>query len=51
MSEPLPALTSLSDEEVAFAEALGGFFREQVGPHVTRMDEEQKMEPSLLPMC
>jgi len=50
MSDPLPALTSLSDEELAFAEALGSFFREQVGPHVARMDQEQQMELSLLPM-
>jgi alkylation response protein AidB-like acyl-CoA dehydrogenase len=49
MSEPLPALTSLSDEETAFADSLGGFFREQVGPLVARMDAEQQMEPSLLP--
>ena len=50
MSESLPALTSLSDEESAFAEALSSFFQEQVGPHVARMDEEQQMELSLLPM-
>ncbi len=50
MSEPLPALTSLSDEETAFAEALSSFFAEQVGPHVARMDAEQCMDPSLLPM-
>jgi alkylation response protein AidB-like acyl-CoA dehydrogenase len=50
MSESLPALTSLSDEESAFAEALSSFFQEQVGPHVARMDKEQQMEPSLLPM-
>jgi alkylation response protein AidB-like acyl-CoA dehydrogenase len=50
MSEPLPALTSLSDEETAFAEALSSFFKEQVGPHVSRMDQEQQLELSLLPM-
>jgi alkylation response protein AidB-like acyl-CoA dehydrogenase len=50
MSEPMPALTSLSDEETAFAEALSSFFREQVGPHVSRMDQEQQLELSLLPM-
>jgi len=50
MSESLPALTSLSDEESAFAEALSSFFQEQVGPHVARMDEEQQIELSLLPM-
>ncbi len=50
MSEPLPALTSLSDEETAFAEALSSFFREQVGPHVSRMDHEQQLDLSLLPM-
>jgi len=50
MSESPPALTSLSDEETAFADALGGFFVEQVGPLVARMDAEQQMEPSLLPM-
>lgn len=50
MSQTLPALTSLSDEETAFAEALSSFFTEQVGPHVSRMDEEQQLELSLLPM-
>jgi len=50
MAEPLPALTSLSDEETAFADAVAAFFAEQVGPHVSRMDAEQCMEPSLLPM-
>jgi len=50
MPQPLPALTSLSDEETAFAEALSSFFTEQVGPHVSRMDEEQQLELSLLPM-
>ncbi|MBJ94974.1 MAG: acyl-CoA dehydrogenase [Rickettsiales bacterium] len=50
MSSPAPALTMLSDEETAFAEALASFFEEQVGPHVARMDEAQQMEASLLPM-
>ena len=50
MSEPLPALTSLSDEETAFAEALSSFFKDQVGPHVARMDAEQQMNLDLLPM-
>ena len=43
------ALTVLSNEEDAFAEALGSFFREQVGPLVTKMDHDQLIEPSLIP--
>ncbi|HCP46444.1 MAG TPA: acyl-CoA dehydrogenase [Deltaproteobacteria bacterium] len=50
MSQTPHALTTLTDEETAFAEALGAFFREQVGPLVHKMDQQQQIEPSLLPM-
>jgi len=50
MSQTPQALTILTDEETAFAEALGAFFREQVGPLVHKMDQQQQIEPSLLPM-
>jgi butyryl-CoA dehydrogenase/short/branched chain acyl-CoA dehydrogenase len=51
MSSPRPALTVLTDEENAFREALGSFFREQVGPLVGKMDHEQKFDPSVIRAC
>jgi alkylation response protein AidB-like acyl-CoA dehydrogenase len=45
MSQPL---TLLSDEERMFREAVLGFARERVAPHVSHMDEEGKMEPKIV---
>jgi alkylation response protein AidB-like acyl-CoA dehydrogenase len=47
MSDPTP-LTALTEDETMFAEAIGGFFREQVGPLVHEMDENQKMDKGLI---
>ena len=47
MSDPTP-LTALTEDEAMFAEAIGGFFREQVGPLVHEMDENQKMDKGLI---
>lgn len=43
-----PALTILTDDERAFAEGLGSFFREQVGPRVHEMDKAQKLDSALI---
>jgi alkylation response protein AidB-like acyl-CoA dehydrogenase len=43
------ALTTLSEEERLLSDSVLAFARERVAPHVARMDEESKLEPSLLP--
>lgn len=43
------ALSMLSDEEKLLRDAVLGFARERVAPHVVRMDEESRLEPALLP--
>jgi alkylation response protein AidB-like acyl-CoA dehydrogenase len=43
------ALTTLSEEERMLSDSVLAFARERVAPHVARMDEEGKLEPSLLP--
>ncbi len=50
MSEARPALTTLTEEENDFREALGGFFNEAVRPLVHQMDHNQQIDQSLLPM-
>ncbi|MCO4773043.1 MAG: acyl-CoA dehydrogenase [Deltaproteobacteria bacterium] len=42
------ALTQLSDDELAFQEAFGNFFKEAVGPLVHKMDHEQKLDPDMI---
>lgn len=42
------ALTTLSDEEKLLRDAVLGFARERIAPHVARMDEESRLEPELL---
>ena len=42
------ALTILSDEEKLLRDAVLGFARERIAPHVARMDEESRLEPELL---
>ncbi|MEY4544872.1 MAG: hypothetical protein RL685_1067 [Pseudomonadota bacterium] len=44
----VPALTTLSEEETLLRDSVFAFARERVTPHVARMDEESKLEPSLL---
>ena len=43
-----PALTMLSEEETQIRDSVFSFARERVAPHVARMDEENRLEPSLL---
>jgi alkylation response protein AidB-like acyl-CoA dehydrogenase len=43
------ALTTLSEEERLLSDSVLGFARERVAPLVARMDEESRLEPSLLP--
>jgi alkylation response protein AidB-like acyl-CoA dehydrogenase len=43
-----PALTVLSAEERLLRDAVLGFARERVAPHVARMDEQGQLEPGLL---
>ena len=42
------ALTTLSEEEKLLRDAVLGFARERIAPHVARMDEESRLEPELL---
>jgi alkylation response protein AidB-like acyl-CoA dehydrogenase len=48
MSDVRPALTDLTEDEAAFAEAVSGFYREVVGPKVHQMDRDQEMDPDLI---
>ena len=48
MSDPRPALTDLTEDEAAFAEAVAGFYRDEVGPRVHAMDRDQRMDPELI---
>ena len=42
-------LTSLSDEERAFADEVFKFAQAEIGPLVAKMDEESKLDPSIVP--
>ena len=44
-----PALTSLSDEELMFREAVRDFATSEIGPLVSQMDLAQEIDPGLLP--
>jgi len=44
-----PALTSLTEEEEMFREAVREFATSEVAPRVSRMDEDQKMDQDLIP--
>ena len=44
-----PALTSLSDEEQMFREAVRGFATSEIAPLVSQMDQAQEMDAGLLP--
>ncbi len=48
--EGRPAVTSLTEEEGMFREAVRDFAQSEVAPLVSKMDEAQEIEPSLLPM-
>lgn len=43
-----PALTSFTDDEVAFREAVREFAENEIKPHVHHMDQEAKMSSSLV---
>ncbi len=43
-----PALTQLTDDERAFADALRAFFRETVGPKVHEMDKNQQLDAGVI---
>ncbi len=49
-SEAPAAVTSLSEEEHMFREAVRDFAESEVAPLVADMDEAQEIDPSLLPM-
>jgi alkylation response protein AidB-like acyl-CoA dehydrogenase len=49
VSAPTPALTSLSEEEGLFRDAVREFAETDVRPLVQSMDEAAKFEPSLIP--
>lgn len=48
MSNPAPALTTLSEDELAFREAVRSFAEGEIKPLVTKMDENAQMDPSLV---
>jgi len=43
-----PALTDLPDDERIFRESVLEFARNEIGPHVRAMDEQAKLEPTLV---
>ena len=43
------ALTTLTEDEKMFQEAVYSFARDRVGPLVSKMDEEAQIEQSLIP--
>ena len=43
------ALTVLSDDEKMFQEAVAGFAKDRIGPHVARMDREACIDKTLIP--
>lgn len=48
MSEQRPALTTLSEDETAFREAIREFAEGEIKPLVTKMDESATMDPGLI---
>lgn len=48
-SDARPAVTTLSDDEIAFRDAVRDFAEGEIKPLVTKMDEHAQLEPSLLP--
>jgi alkylation response protein AidB-like acyl-CoA dehydrogenase len=43
-----PALTTFSDDEIAFREAVAGFAAEEVKPRVQQMEKAGKIDPALI---
>ncbi len=48
VASPVPALTTLSEDERMFRDSVADFARERIRPHVARMDEEGVFELSLI---
>ncbi len=48
MTDARPALTTMSDDENAFREAIREFAESEIRPLVTKMDEAATMDPSLI---
>lgn len=46
--ETRPALTMLSDDELAFRDAIREFAEAEIKPHVTHMDEKAEMDPAIV---
>jgi alkylation response protein AidB-like acyl-CoA dehydrogenase len=44
-----PALTSFSEEEQMFREAVRDFDTSEIAPLVSQMDQRQEVDPGLLP--
>lgn len=49
MTDARPALTTLSEDELAFRDAVREFAEGEIKPLVTKMDEEAQIEKSILP--
>jgi alkylation response protein AidB-like acyl-CoA dehydrogenase len=49
MTDARPAITTLSEDELAFRDAVREFAEGEIKPLVTQMDEHAQLEPSLLP--
>ena len=48
VTEPIPALTSLSEQELMFQEAVRDFATGEIAPKALQMDEAQQMDPALI---
>ena len=48
-NEPVPALTTLSEEEEMFREAVRDFAQSEIAPRASEMDRNQAFDPDLLP--
>ena len=49
MTDVRPALSTFSEDELAFRDAIRSFAESEIKPLVSKMDEEAKMDASLLP--
>ncbi len=48
MENARPAITTFSEEEISFSEAIKSFAESEIKPLVNKMDEEAHLEPSLV---
>ncbi len=48
MSQTQPALTMLTEDEIAFRDAVRSFAENEVKPYVTEMDEKAEMRPDIV---